>query len=132
MNKTMRYYRTEDRRSERRIRNNRLRRRKELRKNFLLLVMTLCLIAACSISMSTFRSSAKDDSAKASYKYYKSIAVSSNDTLWSIAEEYMDKEHYDSVNDYIDEVIRMNTLPNDTICYGQHLIIPYYDDLFVE
>lgn len=125
----MRHYRTEDMRSERRIRNNRLRRKREMRKNFLLFVMTVCLIVTCSISMSTFRSSAQDDSVKTSYKYYKSITVSNNDTLWSIAEEYMDAEHYDSVNDYINEVIRMNSLPNDTICYGQHLIIPYYDEL---
>lgn len=130
MRNTMRHYRIEDIRSERRIRNNRLRRKKEMRKNFLLLVMTVCLIITCSVSMSTFRSSAKDDSAKTSYKYYKSITVSNNDTLWSIAEEYMDKEHYDSINDYIDEVIRMNTLPDDTIRYGQHLVIPYYDDIF--
>lgn len=127
----MRHYRTEDIRSERRIHNNRLRRKKEMRKNFLLFVMTVCLIVTCSISMSTFRSSAQDDSVKTSYKYYKSITVSNNDTLWSIAEEYMDAEHYDSVNDYINEVIRMNSLPNDTICYGQHLIIPYYDELAI-
>lgn len=121
--------REEDMRSERRIRNNRRRRKREMRKNFLLIVMTICLIAACSISMSVFRSSAKDDSVKTSYKYYKSITISNNDTLWSIAEEYMDEDYYDSVNDYVDEVIRVNTLPNDTICYGQHLIIPYYDEL---
>lgn len=125
----MRHYRAEDIRSERRIRNNRLRRRKEMHKNFLLFIMTVCLIVTCSISLSVFRSSAQDDSVKPSYKYYKSITVSNKDTLWSIAEEYMDAEHYDSVNDYINEVIRVNTLQDDTICYGQHLIIPYYDEL---
>lgn len=125
----MRHYRMVDMRSERRILNNRLRRKREMRKNFLLLVMTICLIVICSISMSTFRSSAKDDTVPASCKYYKSITVSNNDTLWSIAEEYMDAGHYDSVNEYINEVIRMNSLPDDTICYGQCLIIPYYDVL---
>ena len=127
MRNTARYYRAEDLRSERRIHNNRLRRKKELRNHFLLMVMTVCLIVTCSIFMSTFRSSAQSDPAKTSYKYYKSITVSNNDTLWSIAEAYMDEEHYTSVNEYINEVIRMNSLPNDTICYGQHLIIPYYD-----
>lgn len=131
MKSRIRHYRAEDIRSERRIRRNRLRRKQEMRKNFLLFLMTVCLIVTCSISMSTFRSSAKDDSVKTSYKYYKSITVSRNDTLWSIAEEYMDDDHYDSVNDYINEVIRINTLSDDTICYGQNLIIPYYDDVFV-
>lgn len=128
---SMRQYSVEDARSERRIRNNRIRRQREMRKNFLMFVMTVCLIITCSISLNGFRSNAKDDSVKTSYKYYKSITIDNNDTLWSIAEEYMDKEHYDSVNDYINEVKNMNSLTSDEIQYGEHLIIPYYDDTFV-
>lgn len=121
----VRYMRTEDIRSERRIRRNRVRRQREMMKNFLILVMTVCLIVTCSVALSSFRSNAKAD-AEPSYKYYKSIVVSNNDTLWSIAKEYMDKEHYTSVNDYINEVKTMNSLSGDSICYGNHLIIPYY------
>lgn len=128
---SMRQYSVEDARSERRIRNNRIRRQREMRKNFLMFVMTVCLIITCSISLNGFRSNAKDDSVKTSYKYYKSITIDNNDTLWSIAEEYMDKEHYDSVNDYINEVKNMNSLTSDEIQYGEYLIIPYYDDTFV-
>ena len=54
-----------------------------------------------------------------------------DDTLWSIAEEYMDEEHYDSITDYLEEVKRMNSLTNDTIHYGEYLIIPYFDNDFV-
>ncbi len=113
-------------RSERRIRNNRIRRCKEMRKNFMLFLMTICLIITCSFSLNSFRSNAKTDSSKTTYKYYKSITVANHDTLWSIAEEYMDEEHYDSINDYIREVISVNSLKNDEISYGEHLIIPYY------
>ncbi len=120
------YNRMEDIRSERRIRNNRVRRQRELRKNFLLVLLTICLIITGSIALNGFNSKAKDDSAKAMYKYYKSITVSNSDTLWSIAEEYMDNEHYDSVKDYIAEVMTMNALTNDEIHYGEHLIVPYY------
>lgn len=123
-------YRSEDLRSERRIRNNRIRRQREMRKNFLMLVMTVCLVVTCSISLNSFRSDAKDDSVKTSYKYYKSITIDNSDTLWSIAEEYMDEEHYDSINAYINEVKDMNSLTDDEIQYGEHLIIPYYDDTF--
>lgn len=103
-----------------------------MKKNFLILVMTICLIVTCSISLSGFRANAKDDSTEISYKYYKSVAVSNNDTLWSIAEQYMDGEHYDSVEDYIEEVKRMNALPDDTIRYGEYLIVPYYGGEFAE
>ena len=123
--------RAEYTRSERRIRNNRIRRQREMRKNFLLAFMTLCLIVTCSISLSTINASAKDDSVKPAYKYYKSVYIENNDTLWSIAEQYMDDEHYSSTGAYINEVRQLNSLSGDDIHYGEYLIVPYYDDTFV-
>lgn len=125
------HMRIEDIRSERRIMKNRIRRQRELKKNFLIVAMTICLITLGSVSLNGFRSNAKDDSAAVSYKYYKSIMVSNNDTLWSIAAQYMDDEHYESINDYINEVKNMNAMTDDVIQYGEHLIIPYYDSEFV-
>lgn len=112
--------------SERRIRNNRIRRQREMRKNFLVTIATICLVITLSLSMSSFLSSAKDDSSPTYYKYYKSITIESGDTLWSIAQEYMDDEHYASVNDYINDVKQINALKSNGITYGEHLIVPYY------
>ncbi len=123
-------YQEEDR-SERRIQQNRIRRKRELRKNFLILVMTICLIFTGTITISSFRSSAKDETTQASYKYYTSITVANHATLWSIAQQYMDEEHYASVEDYIQEVKKINSLADDQISYGEHLIIPYYTSDFV-
>lgn len=123
--------RSEDRRSESRIVRNRIRRQQEMKKNFMLLTMTVCLIIVCSFSLSTFRANAKSK-AETSYKYYKSISVSNNDTLWSIAEKYMDEEHYDSIADYISEIKCMNSLSGNSIHYGEYIIIPYYDDHYIE
>ena len=122
--------RIEDVRSERRIRKNRIRRQREMKKNFLILAMTICLIVTCMVSMNGFLSNAKGDSMENSHKYYKSITIADNDTLWSIAEKYMDKEHYACINDYIEEVKHMNNLTDDVIHYGKYLIIPYYDNNF--
>ena len=130
-NNSMNRMRIEDVRSERRILKNRIRRQREIRKNFIILIMTVCLITTCTLSLSGFRSNAKDDSTEVSYKYYKSITVASDDTLWSIAEKYMDEDHYDSITDYIGEVKRMNSLTDDVINYGEYLVIPYYDSEFV-
>lgn len=121
-----------DDRSERRIRNNRIRRRMELRRKFRMFIMTICLVIIFSIGVNGFLSNAKDKNSQISYKYYTSITVSKEDTLWSIAEKYMDKEHYDSMNDYIKEVKNMNHLKNDIITYGEHLIVPYYMDAYLE
>lgn len=101
-----------------------------MKKNFLIFVMTICLIISCTISMNGFLSNAKGDFMGDSNKYYKSIIVANDDTLWSIAEKYMDKEHYDSINDYIEEVKHMNDLTGDVIHYGEYLIIPYYNGNF--
>ena len=131
MYNSMSRMRIEDERSERRIMKNRIRRQREMKKNFLILVMTICLIITGTLSMNGFRSNAKDDSTEVSYKYYKSIAVANNDTLWSIAEKYMDEKHYDSIYDYIQEVKSMNALTDDVIHYGEYLIIPYYDSDFI-
>ncbi len=126
MNDNMRHMRMADVRSERRIMKNRLRRQREMKKNFLILVMTVCLIVTGSLSLNGFRSNAQDDSAETSYKAYKSVCVANNDTLWSLAKQYMDEEHYDSVEEYIEEVKRMNGMTDDMIRYGEYLIVPYY------
>lgn len=126
-NRRMRNYR-----SEQRIRNNRIRRRMELRQKFLISILTICLVITFSIGINGFLSNAKDHSSPVSYKYYTSITVSSEDTLWSIAEKYMDLEHYSSANDYIQEVKKMNHLQNGIITYGEHLIVPYYANAYIE
>lgn len=131
MYNSMNLMRIEDVRSERRIIKNRIRRQREIKKNFIILIMTVCLIITCSVSLNAFRSNAKDDITEISYKYYKSIAIDNDDTLWTIAEKYMDEEHYDSIFDYIQEVKSMNSLIDDVIHYGDYLIIPYYDNNFV-
>ena len=98
---------TGNQRREQRILRNRIRRQQEIRRHFLLFLMTLCLIIACSFTLNTFRSNAKNE-------------------LWSIAAEYMDEEHYESITDYIDEIKSMNSLAGDSIHYGEYLIVPYY------
>lgn len=125
----MRQDSAQNQRSERRIRNNRIRRRREQRKNFLLLTFALCLIVTCSVAVSSFRTDAKSANADAEQevcKYYRSIVIAEQDTLWSIAEENRDAVHYDSVSAYVDEIKQINTLAGDDIYAGAHLIVPYY------
>ena len=120
-----------DVRRERRIRNNKIRRQREMRRNALLVIITFCLIITVTVSMNSFLSNAKEESSPVYYKYFKSITIENGDTLWSIAQEYMDNDHYDTIQDYIHEVKKMNALSNDDITYGQHLIIPYYGTEYI-
>lgn len=61
-------------------------------------------------------------------KCYKSIEIASGDTLWNIAETYMDDD-YDCVQAYIKELKEINGLCSDNISAGKYLMVPYYDIL---
>lgn len=116
--------------SERRIRNNKIRRRREMRRNLFMCVLTIMLVVSLSLIFFGFGTKAQENDEVIYYKYYTSITVQAGDTLWDYAEQYGDKEHYDSAKDYIKEVIKMNALSNDKITSGQHIILPYYSPEF--
>jgi len=65
------------------------------------------------------------DASTYNQKYFKVIDVEVDDTLWSIAEEYISEE-YNSIDDYIQEVKNIHNLTGDKIYSGGSLVIPYY------
>ena len=67
----------------------------------------------------------KADASTYNVKYFKCIDIEADDTLWSIADQYMSEE-YSSSEDYIQEVKSINNLTSDTIYSGATLVIPYY------
>lgn len=93
--------------------------------------MTIILISCLSLCLFSLKTKAQSDSTDISYKYYKSISVNTGDTLWDYATKYADSEFYDSYESYINEIISINALTNDSIRAGQSIIIPYYSNEFV-
>lgn len=68
----------------------------------------------------------KADAKTASTKLFTCITVQEGDTLWTIAEDYMTEE-YSSIQDYIDEVVRMNDIKDASdIKAGSNIAVPYY------
>lgn len=59
-------------------------------------------------------------------KYYTCIEVLAGDSLWSIAERYMD-DNYSTIHDYMKEVKEINDLETSNIHAGQYLTVPYYN-----
>ena len=117
-------------RSERRIKNNRIRRRQELRRHFMISIFTFILILSFSTLFFSLRTKAQGQN-ELLYKYYKSVVVEEGDTLWHYACQYAQEEYYDSQEDYIQEVIHINSLSEDHITAGQYLILPYYSPEFI-
>lgn len=123
-----------DNRNERTMRNykRRLRRRRELRRRMILAFMTLFLVMMGTVSYHAIELSASTGQEQLSFKYYTSITVAYGETLWDIADEYIDYNKYKNKNEYIAEVQSINHLKDtDAIRFGQSLIIPYYSSEYI-
>lgn len=90
------------------------------------LTMVLSIMAIIAfICFGTSAVTAKASSTSGRYKYYTTVYVDRDTTLWGIAQQYMSEEYCDTY-DYIDEVIEINDLSGDTLEYGITLCVPYY------
>ena len=107
------------------------RRKKQQRINGIVTISTLILsifFIFCTFGVDTNARSIEDHP---EYKYFTNYELTSGDTLWSIAETYADY-HYDSINDYIEEICIINSISQDaTLISGTSLIIPYYSIEFM-
>ena len=98
-----------------------------------MILMTVCLILICTVFYHSMKSSANTGDEKVNFKYYTSIMVGYGDTLWKIADEYIDYSEYKDKETYLAEVRNMNHLDDDSdIKAGQYLIVPYYSYEFVK
>lgn len=113
-----------------------LRRQQKRRHKFMtvaMAVMTVCLVMVCAICYHSIRSSANSGGEDVAFKYYTSITVEAGETLWEIADEYIDYSQYKDKNAYIAEVVHINHLGDDAaLCSGQRITVPYYSTVFVK
>lgn len=101
-------------------------RRKKLERRCLCM-LTLCVLVA--VVFGTLNFTAVDTKAEepARYKYYASVYVDREDTLWSISEEYITDE-YATIPELIDEIRTINHIQGDKVAYGDIISVPYYSD----
>ncbi len=93
-------------------------------------LMTLCFLAVCFLTVGVLHSSA-DSEKEHKFKYYTSVVIEEGDTLWSIADQYMDREIQGKAA-YIDEVKSINHIRDgNRIIAGQMLIVPYYSTEYI-
>lgn len=85
-------------------------------------VTIICLILV-SIGLLGLNVNAAVDTDTNLNKYYCSVIVSANDSLWNYANTYSPDGEFQK---YIDEVMRMNHMNNTDLIIGQSLILPYY------
>jgi hypothetical protein len=113
--------------SDRRSLRNKRHREQVLRKKLAMAIIGTVLVIVMSVTLGSLLVSAEGTDTARSYKYYTSIEVKYGETLWSIAEEYSDPAHYASIEDYIREVKKINSLKDDElIIAGRYIVVPYY------
>ena len=108
--------------------NECLRRREAVvRRQRGLIAIAIIIIVSFGILLgSSINALASSDKDIASYnKYYVSIQVESGDTLWSIADEYVDGFNI-SKEEYISEVCSINEISQNDIHAGDYIVVPYY------
>ena len=117
-----------------RERRRALRRHRQHRHRRRILISALAMLeAACMIIGGGFYASSIRSSAGSGFKYYTSVTIEYGETLWSLADEYINYDHYKDKNRYIAEVQSINHLDGaGTLMAGQTLIVPYYSDEYVE
>lgn len=103
-----------------------LRQQKARRKMVFTFFLTLVVIFGIGTFFGTLLTRAKEPKGGPSYKYYTNVEIQSGDTLWSLADTYMDTEHYESRTDYMNEVMNINHMVTDCLVAGEKLIVPYY------
>lgn len=110
-----------------------LRRQREFRRKCMTLLMTICLVIICAVSYHSINTSASSGEEEVNFKYYTTITVSHGETLWDIADDYIDYKEYDDKNQYIAEVQNINHLDDDCVIKaGQILVVPYFSTEFVK
>lgn len=93
----------------------------------LVILGTVMFILGIMFAFGGNKSGIKADASTRNQKYFTCITIEYGSTLTDIAHEYMTEE-YHSVNEYINEVMKINKLKNDNITSGATLVVPYYAD----
>lgn len=91
------------------------------------LAVSCFLILMLCISGMLIAKASEGTPATGQYKYYTSITVHENDTLWALAAEYGSNAHSRAA--FIQEIKQLNNMTSDTLYSGQQLLIYYYSDV---
>ena len=59
---------------------------------------------------------------------YTSIVIDDGDSLWDIAEAYIDYSHYNTIYEYMDALKSINGMTSNNVFAGQNFIVLYYSN----
>ena len=86
----------------------------------LVICLSVILLIIYIISVNSNRTAYSIDTGNISYI---SVPITTNDTLWSIADKYYSDE-FGTIKDYVKEIKRCNSLKSDNIYAGRYIVVP--------
>ena len=110
------------------------RRREERERHLRLLLVRFMLIALVTVGAAGtvgIVTRAQNTPQPVAYKYYDAITVAYRESFLDIVERYDDRAHYETQEDYIMDLCRINSIPYDgmncpEVTPGTRLVVPYY------
>ncbi|MBR5508665.1 MAG: LysM peptidoglycan-binding domain-containing protein [Lachnospiraceae bacterium] len=117
-----------DRMEYRRSRREAVRKQQKIRQRmFLIFWLTLLIMFGVGVGFGTLLTRAESPT-EAYHKYYANIEIQRGDTLWGIADDYMDTVHYTNRTEYLNEIMKINDMVDSKLITGQKIIVPYFSD----
>lgn len=104
--------------------------KKILRRRFALAILGIFLVLLFVFSLNCLNTEASEELPETTYKYFTYHTVAPGDSLWSMAEEYIDYNFYNNLDEYINEVKEINHLSDSTIKAGENLVVPYFSNIY--
>ena len=89
-------------------------------------MITAIFVVIIALSVFSLSAKAKSTQGADDYKYYTSHMIMPGESLWFIAEENIDYDHYESIQDYIKEINFINGISDSELKIGDYILIPYF------
>ena len=99
---------------------------KARQKMFVIFFLTILVMFGIGVGFGTLLTRAEAPSSEHYHKYYANIEIQKGDTLWGIADDYMDSVHYVDRTEYLNEIMEINGMVNSRLITGQKIIVPYF------
>lgn len=93
---------------------------------FITVILAVLMIVSISVYGILIVNASNNDNKEKLNRYYTSITVKADDTLWNIAQEYASSD--ESRQSYINNIKLLNNMTDDTIYSGQDILIYYYSE----
>lgn len=97
----------------------------QMQKRMIAIISILIISAVILLSTSIHAFAESQSEKKTYYKYYTSVCVEAGDTVWSIADEYLEGSSQ-TKRAYVDEICQLNGLTDGQIHAGDSIVVAYY------